>query len=801
LDQYRRMKTCYCFILLFFTLGAKGQSTDSLFSVLSTKLALSDTAAHTDLFLHFDKNVYTAGENAWFAAYLLHAARVPEHHTLYVTLVNETDHSVANSYQFVMEQGLASASISIPDSLLSGKYCWVAYTNKTVEERKPYIFRQPIEILGLRKDPYDLQFTGTLQNGSILFTGYMAKKDHNSAAKPAKLELTLLANGKPFQKIQPEVNSLGQIQFTVLAAMASKRLEITGTIGLKKEQMAFKHPLTWAAGQNIIAFYAPSGRLVANQSSQISVSLRNSLGKALAKSCILLENGVEVASFVTDRMGNGLFSFTPKPSKQYTVKLKGEQEIPLQSFPTIVMNKWSIRLDDTMISDTLRLHVNSPADAGERWIAIHNNHALLYGAYLKLRKPETLLKIPVADWEPGIVYVGLYTKDGILQEQQLVLIKNANRISAVLQTDAATYRPLSKVTVRLKLINQQGQPVKGLFSFSTALEQAFTSEAKDIEVFNQFGRFLPDGALLPPANILQSEQNVRSMLLSQERLIADSSPVFQPIGRPDAYNGHVLRNGKKPVKPVTLMLFGSQTTLLQTAADGRFTLPYPQLQADAGKKVMLSVTGKNLRDYRIELTPPHAQINVALAGQNLWHDVTLADELTYEQKQLLASSSNTILKEVVVSAKKADPGNYYGKANTGGVCNDYVCQFDVLNCPYHVGVKTPQEGQRYNLETPLGITKVTYHCEYRAKPLYIKEVPPILPYQPYTAFNPTEQNPPGVTNSTTLHWQAFIQTNERGEANFSFYTNARSGRFKASVQGIASNDGVFSSEIYFEVKR
>ena len=792
------MKLWHCIILLFFTLTARAQPNDSLFRALSAQLALNDTAAHTDLFLHFDKNVYTAGENAWFAAYLLHAAKAQEHHTLYVVLLNETEHRVVSSSRFVLEQGLASASFSIPDSLLSGKYCWIAYTNKSLAEQAPQIFRQPMEVLGLRKEPYELQFAGTYNDGNIAFTGYISQKD-NSAALPAKIRLTLLANGQRVQEMDANINNLGQLHFTVPTALAAKRLEVTGTLGRGKQQMAFKRRLSWDPAKSIIEFYPAGGKLLAGWPWQVAVSVRSSSGKAIAAPCVLLEDGAEINSFVTDKTGSGLFSFTPKLKKQYAVKLKGEKELPLQSFPAVTAGTWSIQPVNTLVSDTLRLQITTAGGPGECIIAIHNKRAMLYGAGLKLRKAEASLNIPVAGWEPGIAYVCLYTKDGTLREQRLVFIKNAGSISAVLQTNAAAYRPLDQVTVKLKLTNAQGKPVKGLFSFSSALEQAYTNEAKDIEVYNLMGRFLPDRVLLPPAVALGTEQNIKNMLLWQEHFMADTLWTSPPSVKPGSYDGYVLQREKRPKKMVDLMLMGSQATMLQSTADGSFALPYSILHTDAGKKLILSVVGKNLPDYRIEFTPPWANMDKVVAGQNIWHHNNQDDELTYAQKQLLTSSRNNMLKEVVVTAKKAERGNY-GKASISGLCNDYVCQYDVLNCPYHSGVKTPEEGKQYNFETAFGIIKVTYYCDYNVKPLYIKEVQPILNYQPYIPFNPLAQNPPEALNSTTLHWQAFVQTDDQGEATLNFNSNARSGRFKALVQGVTT-DGVFSSEVYFEVKR
>jgi hypothetical protein len=790
------MRRFYGLVLLLLAFTAKAQTPDSLFRRLARQLALSDTATRSTVFLHLDKTVYAADENVWFAAYLLHAPPSQAHHTLYLTLLDEMAHRVVASYQFVLERGLASGSLALPDSLRSGHYCLAAYTNKSLAEQRPHVFRQPLQVLGLRKNPFALHVAGTRQENTLLFTGQLVRTQ-GSGALPPSVSLTIMADGQPYQQLEHRLSSSGQIQFTVPAALASKSLAISGQLGQGQERMAFKQPLTWLPTSNWLTFFPPAGRLLTGQAVQVAVSAKNSAGRALAKSCVLLENNAEIASFLTDRAGNGAFSFTPKAGQHYVVQFKGESSVPLQAFPAITAGNWGIRPLSSVVRDTLRLSVTTPAPGNACLVALHDTRAMRYGAYLRPRKTETLLKIPVGEWAAGILHVCLYQPDGTLLAKRLVLLQNPNPVRATLQADAASYKPLSPVALHLKVTTEKGAPVKGVFSFSVALALASTTETKDIEVFNHYERFLSDRVLLPAASGAPDDQQATALLLRQEYILTDSTWASSRLPRPAHYDGQVLYHDKELKKPIDLMVLSQQATLFQSDNLGRFTLPYQALRTDAGKKVALSVVGKNSLGYKIELTSPWAKVNAALATQYLWHSEGVPDELSSEQKQLLAST-RVFLKDVVVTGKKADTGTYYGKANSSGTCSDYVCQFEVLNCPYHYGVKSPVEGYSYNLETATGITKVVYHCPYQAKSLFIRDVPATVKYTPFLPFNPSEPNSTAALSNSTLHWQAFVETDERGEATIRFHTNARSGRFKALVQGIAGSE-VFRSELYFEV--
>jgi len=498
-------------------------------------------------------------------------------------------------------------------------------------------------------------------------------------------------------------------------------------------------------------------------------------------------------------MGEGSFSFLPKLDKQYIVKFKDDNGIPIQNFPAITQKRWSIRPLNAIVSDTIRLVVNNPNPADDCIIAIHNSRSLLYGAHVKGRRPEMQVKVPVNDWKPGLTYVCLYSIDGTLRESRLVWVKKNTPVKALLEINVAAYKPQSEINVKLKLTNYRGEPVKGLFSFSCALGQTMTDEVKNIEVYSQFDRFLPDRLLLTSQAFLKNEQSIKRSLLKQERVLSSQS--FSALqSNPEPYDGYVNYYNNSIKKPVEMMILGSRAETFVTDAMGKFTLPHMSVRAGAGQKVMLSVVDKKPDGYSIHLASIWEKANIQLAGQNLLRNYIMPDELSYEQKQLLASHENALLEEVIVTGKKKEAGTYFGKSNSSGVCSDYVCQFDVLNCPVHSGVKTPLEGHVYNFETITGIVQVVYHCEYKTIASYIREIPVTLTNTQYAPYNPSEPNRPDAMNSTTLHWQAFVETDERGEADIKFYTNDRTGIFKGVVQGI-TDGGVFNAEVQFEVKR
>ena len=106
------------------------------------------------IYVHTDKNFYTAGENIWFTTYLVngitHVAS-PKSSIVYVELLNE--HGVIISErklftEFVSVQG----DFKLPMDLEDGNYILHAYTNYMQNQPKEFFFKKEIPVYSLYAD-------------------------------------------------------------------------------------------------------------------------------------------------------------------------------------------------------------------------------------------------------------------------------------------------------------------------------------------------------------------------------------------------------------------------------------------------------------------------------------------------------------------------------------------------------------------------------------------------------------------------------------------------------------------------
>ncbi|MCA1756928.1 MAG: hypothetical protein LC649_05670 [Bacteroidales bacterium] len=86
---------------------------------------------YEQVYIHTDRTIYIAGEDIWFSLYLLDGNNNPEgkrSRVAYIEVVSSSNIPVANIRSGI-NSGIASGSISLPDTISTGLYYIRAYTN------------------------------------------------------------------------------------------------------------------------------------------------------------------------------------------------------------------------------------------------------------------------------------------------------------------------------------------------------------------------------------------------------------------------------------------------------------------------------------------------------------------------------------------------------------------------------------------------------------------------------------------------------------------------------------------------
>jgi hypothetical protein len=162
------------------------------------------------------------------------------------------------------------------------------------------------------------------------------------------------------------------------------------------------------------------------------------------------------------------------------------------------------------------------------------------------------------------------------------------------------------------------------------------------------------------------------------------------------------------------------------------------------------------------------------------------------------------LREVVITSKKKFRDKFIGKLDSLARLKDYVCRFNILNCPNHMREydnRKPREGQIYE-----GAGGIAYHYGDRteAELLARINVAKLEGYYGKKVFYEAVYDEVTITDSlpdfrNTLFWKSDIITNEQGEANVDFFCSDINSLYMGNIEGVSGNGLLGAENFEFKV--
>lgn len=807
-------RSLYLFFFLFSPYGLLAQERDtSVLQELTTQLdRYAASRQQVDLYLHLDKSVYLHNENIWFTAYVLNS--LPggvEQHTLYVLLVEETSRKIVASDRFVLDHGLGGGSLFLPDSLPDSEYRLLAYTNTYSTHQDHLVFQQAITLKSADPPLFKLSSLYALParaESDYVTLGYKVTTSYGGVASEADFKYFLYADSKKVDSGAEKANAFGEVSFMVSKnAVIGHQTSLQSTVTRSKEQQTLKMAVPLYRENVVVKVYPEGGELVDGNTCYAGIEIKNGSNLPVATEGQLLEDGRPVASFTTDELGAGIIKFTPTAGKTYRLQLDNENlKLEPNVFPSVAPTGFSLHIDNAVIrNDVIVAQISIPA-GDTCHLVVHNYRNVFYSATIVARNKQAALRIAAADMPEGVVTLTLFNRDGKPRVERAVYIKRSEPLRVQMTADSASYHNRSKVQLKIKISNSQGQPVKNAF-FSLACvlgSRLDTTRTIDIIRYNQFDRFLPAMMGMPGGRYLEMQENIERILLTRfwtkyKWDYVAQVQVPQQKEELDCDAGYVLFNGRKVKKSLQMVLAGGrQSHVFTTDSNGYFKLPYQTLRVDAGQKIRLLMPGDKDakgRNYSVQLCVRPGMFDHELSVRDYPVAGYIEAELTAREQQLLKKT----MQAVVVTAKRQDDLEVipvYKSVN----CEDWVCMNNILNCRNHPTGTVPVEGTRYYYN---GRIPVRYEgCElkegWNKAGAFVKLVNGISYPKEFYVADYAKFNPAAPEVLSTIFWSYKTITNEKGEATLHFSTNDLEGRFTCVLQGY-SDEGPISARTSFKV--
>jgi hypothetical protein len=760
---------------------------------------------HTpEMFVHFDKTIYSNNENVWLTAYLLDSTGINKHTALIVNLIKDDSRTVVLEDKFVMSNGLAFGNLFIPDSVVAGNYTFVAYTNLMFKGNPYILFKQPVTI----KTTNQASFTAQLSPIDTAITS--AEMKVRLIANISAVELLPNAEvnyyvGNPANHLisgKVKTDATGQYVFNVpskILGPGSNKIYVT--VKHKGEEKEVSMALPVASQLPVVNFYPEGGNLVNNLSGYVGWEAKTASGAPLQLNAILYKDNVIIDTIETNGYGMGKFLLLPKSGSKYEVKLNGRS----YDLPAILTVGPAISTQQALANDTLNIILHD-SKAEKLFLLVHNYRQLFSATPIVMSGNAKRVKILLNEVPKGINQLTVTDSLGRPFAQR-TFFAHYNRKQSLQINANDEFGTRQKVNIKVKL-NNKDTSAMALVSIAAVQENRIEIKKKnDIESYFYLNSQLGD--LPVKENYLGNEETDRQFLENVLLIKGWARYKWTDVLKTDnssstkfdvpIFSGAVTNLAGKPLKkPISVILMKQEgLTPIQTDNTGNFMVDHSDMVTMQNKKISLMPSGDDAQQlYQMKFADPYIKIKGEVPSIINYKDYSTVAEQSTASMEIAGNEKTIQLRQVTIKDKNDDSFHGFLALNGANECGDYVCRYNNLNCPNHrteFDNKAPVKGATYNIN---GVRMSYLGCTVPQKntlAINIKGIYNTLEFYPsdYAELSPSQPE-----YISTVYWKHIEKVTAGKETNLSFYTSDITGRFKIIIQGITDNDVVYGEKTF-----
>jgi hypothetical protein len=798
----RKLIVCI-FLLSLFSCDLFAQQTTVKADSIADKLSLYGFKNQRPLlFIHFDKNIYTNNENVWFTGYFLNSVNRPAHKTLSVFLIKDDERVVVLEGKFIISDGLVFGNLLIPDSVASGNYNFLAYTNHQLNGESDVLFKQPITIKNTDQpnytaslNPLDTSATASRQK-LMLLVNFM-----EAAKKPKLMKAKYYVGNSEHPILKGEiVIENGLFKFDIpsnLLSYGNNRLHVQ--LSYLKEKKDISIDLPAPVKPAIVRFYPEGGNLVGGVSNTIGWEVKSFGGNVMAANAVLYQGNNVIDKISTNSYGLGRFMLTPKLGANYYVKLTGVNKIDtLYKLPSVIGDVPSLNIGKAVVDNMLIVDLRG-RDQQKLNLIIHNYKNLFLDTSITISGKNKRIRIQLDSLPKGLCQITLTDNLRRPFAERLFFAHHDRKVNLQISTNTNNYNTRQKVTLKLKLAPGQVSD-SGLVSIACVQENRLEIKKKsDIESYAYLKFNMGDlpvkesylGTAAPDKQFLEDILLLRGWRRYTWIDVMNTTEADTAFTRSNLMFSGTLTKYNKPInKAQRVINYYKYFRPIYTDSTGHFVLTDRDMIIMPARKLYFIVDKDPKFDFEVHITDPYIAANKKIVDQLQITDLNVPQQQNTQMMQLPGFENSIQLKEVKIRAKI----NYtiFG-ANS---CGDYVCRYNIFNCRNHVNEPdnfAPIVGKIYiNSSGPYKGCDGTLDGRIYKKGIYAAQE--FYPSD-YSKISPSQPD-----YVSTLYWKFLAKVTSNKEAEFSFYTSDIGGRFKIVVQGRTAKDMIYGEQSFNVVK-
>ncbi len=386
------------------------------------------------IYLHLDKNDYSAGETMWFKLYcttapfnyLSNISKIAN-----VELISPTN-KIIKSIKIPITLGLSIGDFNLPDTLEEGSYRVRSFTRWMQNDSVANFYERVVPITNGRSD-HIITKSELVKNGTENMFQINLKTIQGAPLINNNISYTLQPNNNKEKSGRLKSNDNGTIALELKDDFKGGTLSLQ-FLSLDKRRILKSFVIPDPNNQNSIQIFPESGELVNNILSKTGFKILspNGLGKK-AKIKVVEENQTTVADFETNSLGMGSIPLVLQTGKKYVATALFEDGSSTSASLPPVQNSGYVLTVNSVLKDKIAAQLSATADlvnGKDIYLVAQYNGLVLHAAKQKLNGTEILFNIPKKNLPSGVLQLSILTDQMVPIVERLVF--NYNTTSTLL---------------------------------------------------------------------------------------------------------------------------------------------------------------------------------------------------------------------------------------------------------------------------------------------------------------------------------------------------------------------------------
>jgi len=436
------------------------------------------------LYLITDKPYYSAGENIYFSAFLIHPTLFTpaiESSFLYVELIS-ADGRLITRLKVLSDKGRFSNVMPLSTKLDAGRYTLRAYTRWMSNFDKEFLFRKEIEIGNYIDDAIQTHVSYSTNSDKSVVARITFRNSLGRPIANQDMEYTLNLRGKS-KAYMSRSNEKGVVTIKFRPSNTlSDCLRVRITANSRILERTFQLPSF--SNDFPVQFLPEGGNLIAGMPQIVAFKAIGTDGKSVEVEGYISDNNGNVLCDIKSRhKGMGVFLMTAQADKRYTATITSEKGLTRTfNLPNALVSGCSIQVKHSTGNSILMKVATTPDLPITRLAAVIQTRGVVEAV---IEDVSRLKRISLSKMMSGIALISIVDKESKhIVAERLVFVDNQNFATAEITADKSHFSPREKVSLNFRFRNSDGRPTSGKFVVSVTDSEAVQLDPASENIFS-----------------------------------------------------------------------------------------------------------------------------------------------------------------------------------------------------------------------------------------------------------------------------------------------------------------------------